>query len=86
MKKAIFSARVRRRVLSNLGMTRSVYFHCPISAEIRTVDSQSDLRIFLIVKIIMIILMITEKETCAFELVPSSRTHCKRTAKVKSAP
>ena len=28
-----------------LGMTRTVLLHCPISAEIRTVDSQSDLRI-----------------------------------------
>ena len=28
-------------------MTRTVLLHCPISAEIRTVDSQSDLRILL---------------------------------------
>ena len=36
------------RVLSNyLGMMRTVLLHCPISAEIRTVDSQSDLRILL---------------------------------------
>ena len=36
------------RVLSNyLGMMRSVLLHCPISAEIRTDDSQSDLRILL---------------------------------------
>ena len=27
------------------GMTHTVLFHCPISAEIRTVDSQLDLRI-----------------------------------------
>ena len=27
------------------GMNRTVLLHCPISAEIRTVDSQSDLRI-----------------------------------------
>ena len=34
------------RVLSNyLGMTRTFLFNCPIKAEIRTVDSQSDLRI-----------------------------------------
>ena len=29
------------------GMTRTVLLHCPISDEIRTVDSQSDLRILL---------------------------------------
>ena len=28
-------------------MARAVLLHCPISAEIRTVDSQSDLRILL---------------------------------------
>ena len=30
-----------------LGMTRTVLLHCPIKAEIRAVDSQSDLRILL---------------------------------------
>ena len=38
--------------LSNhLGMTDTVLLHCPISAEIRTLDSQSDLRNFVIVMI-----------------------------------
>jgi len=47
VKKSHLSARVS--VLSNyLGMTRTLLLHCPISAEIiRTVDSQSDLRILL---------------------------------------
>ena len=36
------------RVLSNyLGMTRTVLSNCPIKAEIRAVDSQSDLTILL---------------------------------------
>ena len=30
-----------------LGMTRTVLFNCPIKAEIRAVDIQSDLRILL---------------------------------------
>ena len=34
-----------------LGLTRTILLHYPISTEIRTVDSQSDLRIFLIVMI-----------------------------------
>ena len=35
-------------VLSNyLGMTRTVLSNCPIKAEIRAVDSQSDLRLLL---------------------------------------
>ena len=35
-------------VLSNyLGMMRTVLLNCPIKTEIRTVDSQSDLRILL---------------------------------------
>ena len=39
---------VRWRVLSNyLGMTCTVLLNCPIKAEIRAVDSQSDLRILL---------------------------------------
>ena len=28
------------------GLTRTILLHCPIRAEIRTVDSQSDLRFF----------------------------------------
>ena len=35
------------RVRFPTGMTRTVLLYCPISAEIRTVDSQSDLRILL---------------------------------------
>ena len=45
-KKSHLSMRVIRRELSSyLGMTRTVLFNCPINAEIRAVDSQSDLRI-----------------------------------------
>ena len=36
---------IRRKLSSYLGMTRTVLFNCPINAEIRAVDSQSDLRI-----------------------------------------
>ena len=47
VKKRPLSAHVRWRILSNyLGMMGTVLLPCPISAEIRTVDSQSDLRIF----------------------------------------
>ena len=47
VKKSHWSAHLLRHVLSNyLGMTHTVLLHCPVSAEIRTVDSQSDLRIF----------------------------------------
>ena len=47
-KKSHLSARTRWRVLSNyIGMKRTVVLHYPISAEIRTVDSQSDLKILL---------------------------------------
>ena len=47
-KKSHLSTRTRWRVLSNyIGMTRIVLLHCPISAEIGTVDSQSDLKILL---------------------------------------
>ena len=46
-KKAIW-ARAWWRLLSNyLGMTRTVLLNCPIKAEIRAVDSQSDLTILL---------------------------------------
>ena len=39
---------VRWHVLYNyLGMMHTVLLHCPITAELRTVDSQSDLRILL---------------------------------------
>ena len=48
VKKKAIQARAWWRVLSNyLGMTRTVLFNCPIKAEMRTVDSQSDLRILL---------------------------------------
>ena len=40
---------------SYIGMMRTVLLHCPISPEIRTVDSQSDLKIV----IVMIIKLIT---------------------------
>ena len=47
-KKCHLSTSMRWRALSNhLGMTNTVLLHCPISAEIRTVESQSDLRILL---------------------------------------
>ena len=47
-KKAIYKARVWWRVLSNyLGMMRTALLNCPIKAEIRVVDSQSDLTILL---------------------------------------
>ena len=39
-----------------IGMTRIVLLHCPTSPEIRTVDSQSDLKIV----IVMIIKLITD--------------------------
>ena len=45
------------RTVSNLGMTRTVLLHCPISAEIRTVDIQLDLRILLYI-VVMIKLII----------------------------
>ena len=46
--KSHLSAHVRWRLLSNyLWIMRNVLLHCPIGAEIRTVDSQSDLRILL---------------------------------------
>jgi len=42
---------------SYLGMTPTVLLHCPISAEIKTVDSQSDLGILLYI-VVMIKLII----------------------------
>ena len=47
MKKSHLSARVLARTVNYLGMTRTVLLNCPIKAEIRAVDSQSDLRILL---------------------------------------
>ena len=48
VKKKAIQARTWWCILSNyLGMTRIVVFNCPIKAEIRAVDSQSDLRILL---------------------------------------
>ena len=48
--------------LSNyLGMMRTVLSNCPIKAEIRAVESQSDLRIFDIVMIINIIVRVLIK-------------------------
>ena len=47
-KKKPFKCAYAWRVLSNyIGMTHTVVLHYPISAEIRTVDSQSDLKILL---------------------------------------
>ena len=47
-KKSHLSARVMARILSNyLGMTRTVLLNCPIKAEIRAAESQSDLTILL---------------------------------------
>ena len=44
----LFLPSVRGRLQLPTGMTRTVLFYCPISAEIRTADSQSDLRILLV--------------------------------------
>ena len=47
-KKSHLSARVMARTLQYyLGMTGTVLLNCPIKAEIRAVDSQSDLTILL---------------------------------------
>ena len=47
-KKSQLGVHMRWRVLSNyLGTMRTVLLHCSISVEIRTVDSQTDLRILL---------------------------------------
>ena len=40
-------ARGNSEMVYYLGLTRTILLHYPISTEIRTVDSQSDLRIFL---------------------------------------
>ena len=47
VKKSHSSARVMALLSNYLGMTRTVLLNCPIKAEIRAVDSQSDLRILL---------------------------------------
>ena len=48
VKKKAIKARAWWRVLSSyIGMTRTVLLNCPIKAEIRAVDSQSDLTILL---------------------------------------
>ena len=53
VKKSHWSARLLWHVQSNhLGMSHTVLLHCPVSTEIKTVDSQSDLRIFSYVVII----------------------------------
>ena len=46
-KKSHLSARVMARTVQLLGMMRTVLLNCPIKAEIRAVDSQSDLTILL---------------------------------------
>ena len=45
-KKSHLSVRVMARTVQ-LGMTRTVLLNCPIKAEIRAIDSQSDLTILL---------------------------------------
>ena len=47
VKKSNLSARVMAHTVQLLGMTCTVLFNCPIKAEIRAVDGQSDLRILL---------------------------------------
>ena len=49
-----------RKVLNDLGITRTVLLQCPISAEIRAVDRQSDLRILNFVIIMTSINMVSE--------------------------
>ena len=46
-KKPLKSTCVMAHTVQLLSVTRAVLLHCPISAEIGTVDSQSDLRILL---------------------------------------
>ena len=46
-KKSHLSARVMACTVHYLGMTRTVLLNCPIKAEIRAVDSQSDSTILL---------------------------------------
>ena len=48
-KKSHLSVHMQWHILSNyLGMMHAVLLHCPISAEIRKIDSQSDLCILLL--------------------------------------
>ena len=49
-----------RKVPNDLSITRTVLLQCPISAEIRAVDSQSDLRILNFVIIMITINMVSE--------------------------
>ena len=55
-------------------MTSTVLLNCPIKAEIRTVDSQSDLTIMIIIIIIMItiIIIIIIMITCLTTVNPSA--------------
>ena len=46
-----------RKVPNDLSITRTVLLQCPISAEIRAVDSQSDLRILNFVLVMITINM-----------------------------
>ena len=43
----VFASREKKKPLSARVMARTIQFNCPIKAEIRAVDSQSDLRILL---------------------------------------
>ena len=47
VKKKAILVQMARTVRYYIGMMRTVRLHCPVSAEIRTVDSQSNLRIWL---------------------------------------
>ena len=49
-----------RKVPNDLDITRTVLLQCPISAEIRAVDSQSDLRILNFVIVMITINMVSE--------------------------
>ena len=54
-------------------MTRTVLLNCPIKAEIRTIDSQSDLTIMIIIIImITIIIIIIIMITCLTTVNPSA--------------
>ena len=65
-------------------MTRTVLFNCPIKAEIRAVDSQSDLRILLLLLLsllLLLLLLLLLVCCCVFSLLvflhskPHPQTH-----------
>ena len=63
-------------------MTRTVLFNCPIKAEIRAVDSHSDLRIFVIVMIIVIIILLLQVYTFSVDIVPNHQRYLDITRRV----